>query len=116
MTAIQNGVEINPASDTPDQINAKINAYLTAVCTPHGAIRTLNNAPYNAPVFDLGGSFDLLSIGSETATYLQSVTDLMTGGNTPYPATDAQKANMPNACGLYYNGMMMVFGLTNYVA
>ena len=116
MTAIQNGVAINPASDTPDQINAKIREYLTAVCTPHGAIRTLNAAPYNAPVFDLGANFDLLSISSENATFLQSIPDIMSGSTTPYPATDAQKANMPNYCSLYYNGMMLVFGLTNFVA
>ena len=96
--------------------NDKIAAYITELCTPHGAIRTLNNDPYNAPVFDLGPNFDLLSISSKSAQFLQSIPDIMAGGNNPYPATNEQKANMPNELALYYNGMMLVFGLTPFVA
>lgn len=117
--ALANGIAINPQAQTEEELKANedlIKAYLTQVCTPHGAIRTLNNDPYNAPVFDFGADFDLLSISSKTATFLQSIPDILSGGSNPYPATNEQKANMPNEFAVYYTGMMLVFGLTPYVA
>ena len=118
MTAIQNGVAINPASDTADQINAKINEYLTNLCTPHVLLRNLNAA--GAPVYDLGANFDLLGYDGINS-YLQTLPAIaseMQAGTAPvkFQPTNEQLAGMPNYVSLYYNGMMLVFGLTNYVA
>ena len=113
-TAMQNGVTF--AADFSDA-NQKINEYLTTLCTPHGILRELNNA--GAPVFDLGGAFDLIGYDGANS-YLQALTTIaaeMEGGSPAiYPATNEQKAAMPNYCGVYYNGMLLVFGLTPYVA
>ena len=117
MTAIQNGVAINPASDTADQINAKINEYLTTLCTPHVMLRSLNSA--GAPVFDLGANFDLLGYDGQNS-FLQTLPTIAAeqqgGAPAMYEATNEQKANMPNYCAIYYTGMMLVFGLSNFVA
>ena len=110
-TAMAAGVTF--AADYSDA-NDKITAYITGVCTPHVALRTLNNN--GAPVFDLGPVFDLLSISSKNAQYLQSVLNIAAGGTDMYAATADQKAAVPNYCSVYYNGMMLVFGLTPYVA
>ena len=113
-TAMQNGVTF--AADFSD-VEAKINEYLTTLCTPHVALRGLNNA--GAPVFDLGPNFDLLGYDGNNA-YLQALPTIIAeqqgGAPAIYQATNDQKANMPNQCTLYYNGMMLVFGLTPYVA
>ena len=113
--AMQNGVSFAP--DFSD-VEAKINEYLTNLCTPHVALRALNTA--GAPVFDLGANFDLLGYDGAN-NYLQTLPTIiseMQAGTAPavYPATNEQKANMPNQIALYYSGMMLVFGLTPYVA
>ena len=116
--ALAKGVAINPQPQTPEDMasnNTLIQAYITAVSTPHGCIRTFNGT-YSAPVFDLGPQFDLLSIASESATQLSSAYDLAAGNPAIYAATAEQKAAMPNECAIYFNGMMLVFGLTPYVA
>ena len=118
MAAIAQGVAINPAASTPEEQqanNALIQAYLTQVSTPHGAIRTFNGE-HSAPVFDLGPQFDLLSMAAESVTSLSSVNDLAVGNPAPYAATAEQKAAMPDELAIYFNGMMLVFGLTPYVA
>ena len=114
-TAMQNGVSF--AADYSD-VEAKINEYLTGVCAPHVMLRALNGA--GAPVFDLGPNFDLLGYDGNNA-YLQALPTIiseMQAGTAPaiYPATNEQKLNMPNQCTVYYSGMMLVFGLTPYVA
>ena len=114
-TAMQNGVTF--AADYSD-VEAKINEYLTGVCAPHVMLRALNGG--GAPVFDLGPNFDLLGYDGNNA-YLQALPTIiseMQAGTAPaiYPATNDQKLNMPNQCTVYYSGMMLVFGLTPYVA
>lgn len=113
-TAMQNGVTF--AADFSD-VEAKINEYLTTLCTPHVALRGLNNS--GAPVFDLGPNFDLLGYDGVNS-YLQALPTIIAEqqGGSPaiYQATNEQKLNMPNQCTLYYSGMMLVFGLTPYVA
>ena len=114
-TAMQNGVSF--AADYSD-VEAKINEYLTGVCAPHVMLRALNGG--GAPVFDLGPNFDLLGYDGNNA-YLQALPTIiseMQAGTAPaiYPATNDQKLNMPNQCTVYYSGMMLVFGLTPYVA
>ena len=101
-----------------EDAQAKIQAYLTDICTLHGYLRALNNA--KAPIFDLGPSFDLLSYDGSN-TYLQAATNIvaeMQGQAAPtmYPATADQKANMPDYTALYYMGMALIMELTPYVA
>ena len=113
-TAMQNGVTF--AADFSDA-EAKINEYLTRLCTPHVLLRNLNGA--GAPVFDLGGNFDLVGYDGIN-NYLQDLNTIAAeyqgGSPAMYQATNEQKLNMPNECALYFNGMMLVFGLTNFVA
>ena len=115
-TAIQNGVAINPQTDTPQQINDKITEYLTGVCTPHGMLRGLNSN--GAPVFDFGAGFDLLSIDSNLLEHpwLQPAAAVVAGTPTRFTPSTTQAANLPNYVTLYYNGMALVMGLSDYVS
>ena len=112
--AMANGVTF--AQDFSD-VEAKINEYLTTLCTPHVMLRALNTA--GAPVFDLGANFDLLGYDGAN-DYLQTLPTIVAeqqgGAPAPYQPTNDQKANMPNYCAIYYTGMMLVFGLSNFVA
>ena len=112
--AMANGVTF--AADFSD-VEQKMTMYLGDLCTPHMTLRGLNNA--GAPVFDLGPNFDLVGYDGNN-NFLQDLNTIVAeqSGGAPamYQATNEQKANMPNQCALYYSGMMLVFGLTNYVA
>ena len=114
VAAMQNGVTF--AADYSD-FEAKLNAYLTALCTPHVMMRGLNNA--GAPVFDFGGAFPLLGYDGVNS-YLQELSTIVAeqqgGAPAMYAASAEQKAVMPNYCTIYFNGMMLVMGLTPYVA
>ena len=80
-------------------------------------LRSLNSA--GAPVFDLGANFDLLGYDGQNS-FLQTLPTIAAeqqgGAPAKYEATNKQKANMPNYCAIYYTGMMLVFGLSNFVA
>ena len=112
--AMQNGVTF--AADFSD-VEAKINEYLTALCTPHVMLRGLNSS--GAPVFDLGANFDLLGYDGNNS-YLQTLPTIVAeqsgGAPSKFAPSAAQLQGMPNYISLYYNGMMLVFGLTNFVA
>ena len=113
--AMANGVTF--AADFSD-VEAKITEYLTNLCTPHVLLRNLNAA--GAPVFDLGERFDLLGYDGINS-YLQTLPTIASEMQVGTPAVKFQPSteqltNMPNYVSLYYNGMMLVFGLTNYVA
>ena len=113
--AMANGVTF--AADFSDA-NDKINEYLTNLCTPHVLLRNLNAA--GAPVFDLGERFDLLGYDGINS-YLQTLPTIASEMQAGTPAVKFQPSteqltNMPNYVSLYYNCMMLVFGLTNYVA
>ena len=104
----------------PDYSDAmdNIKAYLTPILGEHVMLRELNNA--GAPIFDLGSQFP--SLGYDGANpYLQELQTIVaekTAGGQPsmYVASDAQKAAMPDYIAIYYQGMMLVFSLTPYVA
>ena len=106
------------AADYSDA-NEKIAAYLATVPAifQHGAMRALNKN--GAPVFDLGSQFPLLGYDGVNP-YLQTLETIYAeqqgGDPARYAASDAQKAAMPNYCAVYFNGMMLVFELTPYVA
>lgn len=97
---------------------AKIQAYITQVCTVHGTLRALNAG--GAPIFDLGPAFDLLSYDG-ASPYLQDMFNVALeaqGQAAPsqYVPTQEQLAAQPNYISIYFNGMMLVFSLTPYVA
>ena len=105
MTAIQMGV--CEATDDAGTINSKITAYITAQCTPHGIIRALNHN--GAPVIDLGADLPLATyVGG---TDLKDATSVAGGSPATYTLTTEQKAKVPDFTAVYYNGMMLVFGL-----
>ena len=96
-----------------------VTAYITGICTVHGILRALNSA--GAPVFELGEAFPLLAYdGKKEHTFLQEATTVAAaaqGQAQPaqfVPSQDQLKA-VPDYCSLYYNGMMLVMGLQNYV-
>lgn len=111
--ATEKGIITGPTD--PDSLT-KILGYFQTLATAHVMIRTFNNEPYNAPVFDLGEGFDPLSISSQTAQYLTSTYNLAQGNTDRYTLTPAQVAAFPNNLALYYNGMALVMGLADYVA
>lgn len=112
-TAAANGVTFAP--DYSDA-NEKITAYITDICTPHVILRTLNSN--GGPVYDFGDGFDLLGYDGKNP-FLQTVQTIAGTAQGLEPArfvpSEAQLANMPNYTTIYYGGMGLVFGLTNYV-
>lgn len=86
-------------------------------CTVHGTFRYINNT-LGAPVIDLGPAYDLLAYDGkpDQHPYLQSLMGMAGGDFSMYAATADQKAATPDAMALYYQGMMLVFGLTPYAA
>ena len=109
--AIVKGVISGPTD--PDAAT-KIQAYLETICTVHSVFRYINNT-MGAPVFDLGPAYDLLMYDNNNQ-FLQSMMAVYGGSGGMYAATNEQKAATPDAVALYYQGMMLVFGLTPYVA
>lgn len=109
-TAVAQGVEF--AQDLSD-FQAKIEAYLTQVCTPHGVLRGLNEN--GAPVFDLGGNLPLGTTDGTTPTMLDGLS-LAGGATVPYSLTNEQKAALGDYTTLYFNGMALVFALYSYGA
>ena len=90
-------------------------AYLTAICTEHMALRTLNGM--GAPVVDLGAGFPLLAYDGKTEhPYLQNLLALASGNPGMFVPTSTQLANIPDYFALYYGGMALVMELTPYVA
>ena len=98
-------------------VEAKIGAYVTAVCTEHMTMRALNNA--GAPVIDLGSAYDLLGYDGANS-YLQNVATIAAmqqgGSPAPYQASADQLAATPDYMALYFSGMMLVLELKPYVA
>ena len=113
-TAMANGITF--AADYSD-VEEKITAYLTPLCAEHAMMRGLNDA--GAPVFDFGSAFPLLGYDGVNS-YLQTLQTIVAeqSGGAPamYAATNEQKAAIPSHCAIYFNGMMLVMGLTPYVA
>ena len=104
----------------PDYSDAmdNIKAYLTPILAEHVMLRELNTA--GAPVVDLGPSFPLLGYDGANP-YLQELQTIVaekTAGGNPaiFVPTEAQKAAVPDYISLYFQGMMLVFELTPYVA
>ena len=120
--AIAQGVEINTNPQSQSDVDANmaaIMAYLAPICTPHETLRGVNGA--GAPVFDFGYDYDLVGYDGQPANaYLQDLPTIVaeqTGGAPArYAFTNDQKTNLPNEFAIYYTGMMLVFGLTPYVA
>ena len=97
----------------PDYSDAfdKIQAYITNICTIHMTLRGLNGN--GAPVFDLGPAFDLLGYDGRNA-FLQNILAIANNTTAKYTPTNEQLAAMPNYAALYFNGMALVMGLSNY--
>ena len=113
-TAMANGVTFN---ETYSDVEEKLTAYFTPLCAEHVMMRGLNDA--GAPVFDFGNLFPLLSydgVNSYLQTLATIVAEQQGGAPSPYAASNEQKAGMPSHCAIYFNGMMLVMGLTPYVA
>ena len=106
------GYEVNAdLSNLQDQYTA----YITALCTEHMTLRTLNGM--GAPVIDLGDAFPLLAYDGKTEhPYLQNMLSLAAGGSAPFTPSADQLAKIPNYFTLYYGGMALVMELTPYVA
>ena len=112
------GKGVTFAADFSDA-NEKIAAYLATVPAifQHGALRALNGN--GAPVFDLGNQFPLLGYDGSNPFLqdLQTIVAEQSGGAPAvYQMSNEQKANMPDYMALYFQGMMLVFELTPYVA
>ena len=115
--AIAAGLDI--AADLSD-LGAKVEEYITGICTIHEIIRGLNSAvPQGAPVFDFGSDFPL---GTTDSTHMYEATSFaayMQGGPAPTEyktAIGAAKADIGDYVSVYYNGMMLVFKLYDYAA
>ena len=112
----------------------KIGAYLHDKGTIHATFRALNLSEYTtdpetgdpviarqaAPVIDLGEKFDLIGYDGIN-NYLQELPTIvaeMTIGGSParYSVTPEQISAIPDYMALYYDGMMLVMGLTPYAA
>ena len=107
MLAIQMGV--CEMTDDEATMASKIADYIQTKVFDHVAIRTVNEN--GGPVIDLGGDLPLATMASMSATNLSSVASVATGSPDVYTLTAEQKAAVSDFTALYYNGMMMVFGL-----
>ena len=116
--ALQKGVITQADLVDEKALEAKLEAYFTPICLEHVVLRNLNNN--GGPAFDLGPNFDLLGYmkatdGFQSATNIALVSNGVAQPETYTPSADQLKA-MPDYGALYYNGMMLVFGLYDYVA
>ena len=95
-------------------LQAKLQEYLTTYGISHGALRNINNA--GGPVLDFGGAFGLNLLAYDGQNpYLQSVFTLAAGETAKFTPTQDQLAALPNYVTLYFGGMALVFGATDYV-
>ena len=102
----------------PDYSDAqvRIREYLTAIATPHGVIRGLNGN--GAPVFDFGADFPMGTIPNASATHLYDALSVAAyaqgqiAAPVDYTLTADQKAALPNYAAIYFQGMMLVMGLS----
>ena len=88
--------------------------YLTMYGISHGALRNINTQ--GGPVLDFGDAFgmNLLAYDGQNA-FLQSVFTLAASETARFVPTAEQLAALPNYVALYFGGMALVFGTTNYV-
>ncbi len=112
--------EFQPADMTQEAIQAAITEKameLQQAAAPtinHAALRGVNATQVGGqylPVFQSGGQFACFGMDGEGKQYMQDLSNVVTGATDPLAPTNPFKANATNYTGIYYMGMMLVFGL-----